>query len=240
MPISLEECAARVSQEIDRYKFGRGPSYWCRDHALGWERTLQTSFWGGDTFGAARSVAEKWGFLGSLLRGNVYCVTNVDALQYMREFLEPLNPGYRETYHLLGHQGGPDLYTMLTGFNGLVPATISEAGRVIGYSIGRQNLHLTTRSPENGTFPAIELDTLHIDVPRLIEELFRSLLRFAEYLDQNSDVSRDLHSHTPRQRWLRALWSKYCPIGLEENLTEEWMNLGVAHYGIPSLATGSV
>jgi len=150
-----------------------------------------------------------------------------EAITYCQRFLEPVQPRYAALHDLTGRgAAGSEFFTMVRTkpLHGMTPAAVAlpSGCEVIAWWIGvdgidRQNHLLVDASGK-----------LHVSGCALAEELHDSLNSFSSHLRRGAGVDAD--GRTPRERWQRGLWARFCPSHVEP---AGWMARGEA-LGIPA------
>jgi len=242
MPTSLPDYAEFVRQEVARLT----PESSMRGHAAGWRNVLDDVYRAGKNprapgglFEVTAIVIARWEFLGGLYCGETNETHVEHAAAYARRFL----PKYSHLHNLGGHPhpsiDACEFFSMLRNkpLHGFTPAGVFTHDKtgVVAWSIGASTNHL-----------ALGSSGVSVDCLTLVEDLCSSMEAFASVLEQDTEPlvvgsSRKLveDSRPPRERWIRAFWARFRPVGFEDPTGagrkgyEAWMKLGEGSYGIP-------
>jgi hypothetical protein len=218
-----------------------------RAHAAGWRNVLDDIYRAGKNpnapgglFEVTAIVVSRWEFLGGLYSGETEKTDVKHAAAYARRFL----PKYNHTHNLSGQPNPSDdtceLFAMLRNkpLHGFTPAGVFANSRtgVVTWAIGASTTHL-----------ALVPAGIQVDCLTLAEDLCKSMEDFATVLDQNTEAmvvgsktTLVADPRPPRDRWIRAFWARFCPIGFVDTSGggmkghEVWMKLGEGAYGIPA------
>jgi len=207
----------------------RTPSASMREHAAGWRNVLPDIYRAGKNpiapggiFEVTALVISRWEFLGGLYCGETTKTDVKHAVAFARRFL----PKYDHVHNLSGASNRAldqsEFFGMLRNkpLHGFTPAGVltHDGQGVMGWGMGSTSTHL-----------AVVSGGVLVDCLQLAEDLCKSMDDFADVLDKNTETRPD-DSRSPCDRWKRAFWARFCPIGKGR---AEWMTLGEESFGIP-------
>jgi hypothetical protein len=219
--MQLKDYVEWVANEIFREKPYQQIKTWIRK----WERTLRAIQGAQGIFELYSLVCARWEFLGSLYLGTTGKTSVREAVEYISNFLMPINHDYTNIYSIRSGHHRSDFFSIFRNnpLHSYTPAGIADSSRIniIGWCIGAiedpdiQKYHLQIHNTK-----------LFVDGEKFVSEFLQSLHLFSEYFRLNSDIKDGL---TPSYRWLKGFWWRFIPLNLQK---DEWEHEGYCR-GIP-------
>jgi len=190
-----------------------------KDWIPNWSRTLRAIQKAKGIFELYSTICARWEFLGGLYLGTTDDTNYEEALEYVSQFLIPINRKYASIIDISGQSNAFEFFSIFRNkaVHGATPAAIATTNRtkVIGWWIGAEaDLHTQKYHLQ------IKNGMIFVDGEKIISEFLTSLLNYSNYLRLDRDIMNGLK---PSDRWIRAFWARFKPLNLEKAY---WMNEG--------------